>query len=72
MGTGKMMVELFSLAIDPSVCRYRSCMACDPDAISSPAAFKNFADFSSPSDLQEKEDENESINSAGRSGWEIT
>lgn len=51
MGTGKMIVELFSAAMELSVCRYRSCIACDPDEISSPAAFKNLADRSSPSDI---------------------
>ena len=49
MGSGKMMVEFLSAAIELSVCRYRICMAAGDWLMMSAASFREREAFISPS-----------------------
>lgn len=49
IGSGNIMVEFFSAAMEFSVCKYRSCIAAGDSIIMSAASFKARDAFCSPS-----------------------
>ncbi len=49
LGTGKMIVELFSADICVNVCKYRNCKAIGDSAMTSAASFNCLDAFCSPS-----------------------